>query len=179
MDSQRGVYFQREDYASFPVRLLVDIIDFVVFALLAAVLAVLIAFVVPEPRLAVDLTLSGSAAVAVLYFVILKRSSFRTVGYRVGKVRIVGLDGGRPGYWPLIVRMMFGALGPFNWLVDLTWLSQDANRQALRDKFANTYVVRLRAQPAGEGPIAYRYYSICGSMFLFREIEADLMRGAK
>ncbi len=156
MESQRGVYFRREDYASFPIRLLVDVLDLLIFALSCCVLAFLVAVAVPEPRLAFNFILSGFGAIAVLYFVVLKRSRFRTVGYRIGKVRIVGVDGDRPGYWPLIVRMMFGALGPFNWLVDVTWLSQDANRQALRDKFANTYVVRLKAEVAGDGPITFR-----------------------
>jgi hypothetical protein len=61
---------------------------------------------------------------------------------------------------------MFGVLGPLNWLIDLIWLSSDANRQALRDKSANTYVVKAKAQAAGQGRIVIRYYEIFFYNFL-------------
>jgi uncharacterized RDD family membrane protein YckC len=80
----------------------------------------------------------------------LKGLKFRTLGYRAGRVRIVGLDGEAPGYASLTLRLMFAMLGPLNWPADLAWLSSDSHRQALRDKFANTYVVRADAQAAGE-----------------------------
>jgi hypothetical protein len=68
---------------------------------------------------------------------------------------------------------MFGLLGPLNWLLDLVWLSSDAHRQALRDKFANTYVVKVQAQPAGRGKIVFRSYEILFYNCLFREVEAN------
>jgi len=66
---------------------------------------------------------------------------------------------------------MFGMLGPLNWLIDLTWLSSDANRQALRDKFAGTYVIHANALPAGTGRLGFCYYHILLYNFLFKEIE--------
>jgi uncharacterized RDD family membrane protein YckC len=107
------------------------------------------------------------------YMVVLKRSRFRTLGYRLGGVKIVGLDGGPPSYPSLLLRFTFTALGPLNWCIDLLWLSHDPHRQALRDKFANTYVIRTDAQPAGEGRIVLRYYHIIFYNCLFREIEAS------
>jgi hypothetical protein len=68
--------------------------------------------------------------------------------------------------------MFFLVFGPLNYLMDILWLSSDAHRQALRDKFTQTYVVRKNAQPAGTGKLIYRYYEIFGYNFLFREIEA-------
>jgi hypothetical protein len=82
------------------------------------------------------------------------------------------LDGQAPGYTALTLRMMFGILGPLNWLLDLLWLSNDTNRQALRDKFANTYVVKLNAQAAGSGRIVFREYHVLFYNCLFREVEA-------
>ena len=43
-------------------------------------------------------------------------------------------------------------------------------RQAIRDKFAGTYVVRLDATPAGSAPIRVRTYMFWGMTFLFREV---------
>lgn len=110
-------------------------------------------------------------AAAFFYFVVLKRSRFGTFGYRLGRFGVVSLDGRVPGYWSLITRLLFGMLGPLNWVLDLIWLTSDANRQSLRDKFANTYVIKAKAQIAGEGPVVFRYYSICGFTWLFREVE--------
>jgi hypothetical protein len=70
----------------------------------------------------------------------------------------------------MIYRLAFAFLGPLNWLVDLTWLSNDDHRQALRDKYAHTYVIKVSAEPAGTGKVIFRYYEILGYNFLFREV---------
>jgi uncharacterized RDD family membrane protein YckC len=119
------------------------------------------------------------ATVALLYFVVLKRSTFRTPGYRLGRVRIIGLDGEPPSYGALILRfmfLMFGMLGPFNWALDIVWLSSDVHRQALRDKFANTYVIKANARPAGRGKIVVCYYEILFYNFLCREVAINTER---
>jgi hypothetical protein len=59
-----------------------------------------------------------------------------------------------------------------NALVDLLWLTGDANRQAVRDQFAGTYVIRLDAAPAGTGSIRIRPYMFWGMTFFFREVSA-------
>jgi hypothetical protein len=71
----------------------------------------------------------------------------------------------------LILRLSFVLLGPLNWVLDLLWLSHDDHRQALRDKFARTYVIKAAAEPAGTGKTVVRYYEICGYNFLFREVQ--------
>ena len=167
------MYFRHEDYASFWLRVLVDVIDLLVFGAmcLALTLPVMIIFTLSKSTL--NLILLYLVTVAVSYFVVLKRSRFRTFGYRAGRLRIVGLDGRVPSYLSLVLRLMFAMLGPINWLVDLIWLSNDNNRQALRDKFAGTYVVKVDAQPAGQGRITFRHYSIFYFNCLFREVEAE------
>ena len=166
--SSRGIYFRRKDYASFWLRLLVDLIDVVsVGVLCAAAVLVLWAFVPGQLLLAV------CAIVFFCYVVLLKRSKGGTVGYRAGGVRIVGLDGQRAGIIPLTVRLLFMVLGPINYLLDLAWLANETQRQALRDKFADTYVVKKRAEPIGSGKLVHRYYEILGYNFLFREIEVE------
>lgn len=172
MKTADGVYFRREDYAPFWVRLLVDVIDVLMFGALCSALTIPVLITAPFNRTTVNLILLMFVAIAFFYFVILKRSRFRTLGYRVGRVRIVALNGQTPGYAALTLRMMFGMLGPLTWLIDLTWLLNDTNRQALRDKFAKTYVVKARAEVAGTGRIVFRYYDILGYNCLFREVEA-------
>lgn len=176
MNTEKGIYFRREDYASFWVRVLVDIVDLLVFGAVGIALTIPLIVVAPFGRSKLNLILLIWVVIALSYFVVLKRSRFRTLGYRVGRVRIVGLDGRTPSYGSLVLRLMFGMLGPLNWALDLTWLSNDPNRQALRDKFASTYVVKAKSQPDGEGPIIFRYYSIMSYHCLFREVEVEPAR---
>jgi uncharacterized RDD family membrane protein YckC len=173
MKAEQGVYFRREDYASFPIRVLVDVVDVIVFGVLCIGITAVLAAIFPEGRSTFRLIFLAWMTAAFFYFVILKRSRFRTPGYRLGRVRIVGLDGRVPSHWSLFLRLLFGGLGPLNWVLDLIWLTNDSNRQALRDKFANTYVVKAKSRFAGEGRIVFRYYTICGCNWLFREVEGE------
>jgi hypothetical protein len=69
-------------------------------------------------------------------------------------------------------RLAFVLLGPFNFFVDLLWISSDPCRQALRDKVAHTYVVRVTAVPTGVGQVIYRIYTVFGMTLLFAEVQA-------
>jgi uncharacterized RDD family membrane protein YckC len=168
----QGVYYRWEDYASFWRRIAVDATDFLCAGALAFLVIGGLWTVFPSFDPA-DSLMGGAAVVAVAYFVVLKRSRFRTVGYRLGGVRIVGMDGRVPAWGALIYRLAFVLLGPLNWVVDLIWLSGDIHRQALRDKYARTYVIMASAEPAGTGKIGFHYYEICGYNFLFREVEVS------
>jgi len=166
-----GVYYDRRDYAGFWRRLAVDAIDFpVLFILVVLVSAVLIS-IFPNPEAASPHILFWSGVViSFLYLVVLKRSSLRTLGYRLGRVRIVGLQGERPSIWQLTLRAIFVFLGPLSMVVDVLWLTSDSHRQALRDKFAHTYVIRSQAVPVGHGPVVHATYTILGTGFLFAEV---------
>jgi len=165
-----GVYYRRDDYASFWRRMAVDVIDLLVAFALAFLLISGLWIAIPSLD-AANLVMGVAAMVGFGYFVVLKKSRFRTLGYRLCGVRIVGIDGRSPGWGSLIYRVAFGFLGPLNWVVDLTWLSNDDHRQALRDKYAHTYVIKVSAEPVGPGKVIYRYYEILGYNFLFREVQ--------
>ena len=172
MHFERAVYFRREDYASFWRRLLIVIIDATVFLILCVAAALPLAMSEPSAhswRMPSRLIYAG---IAVFYFVILKRSPFRTIGYLIGGVRIVGMDGQTPSYTAMLLRLMFGMLSPL-WCFDLIWLFNDVHRQALRDKFACTYVVKRNAQPLGQGPVVFSSYEILYYQCLFREVVAE------
>jgi len=168
METIRGIYFRRDDYASFWLRLLVDLIDAATAGVLCCV-AILALWVFVPP----GLVLFVCAAISFGYFVLLKRSPGGTLGYRLGGVRIVRLDGQRVGLLALTVRMLFMVLGPANYLLDLVLMTNDIHRQALRDKFTDTYVIKKHAVPAGSGKVVRRYYEILFYNFLFREVEVD------
>lgn len=151
-----------------------DVIDFLVFGAFCVGLAIAVIEVtmtLPASRSTLNLLLLVSVGAGYSYFVVLKRSKFRTLGYRLGRVKIVDLDGQVPSYQTLSLRSAFGLIGPLNWL-DLIWLFNDTHGQALRDKFAGTYVVKNDAQPAGEGRIVFRLYEIALYNCIFREVEA-------
>jgi uncharacterized RDD family membrane protein YckC len=165
MDTVTGIYFRTEDYAPLWRRFLIDIIDGLTVGIVCAAITAALWGLGSS-----SLILCVWATVFFSYFVVLKRSKFRTVGYRVGGVRIVGLNGEAPSIGSLTLRLSFMLLGPMNYLVDVMWLSTDLQRQALRDKLAHTYVVRKAAQPIGKGKVAHRYCHILGYNFLFREV---------
>jgi uncharacterized RDD family membrane protein YckC len=171
-----GVVYRRQDCLGFLRRLLIEVIDIPVwFALNVLVcFTVWIAVGAPEDDRSMSNILIGSMlSTALLYFVLLKHSRFRTLGYVVAGARIVNLQGGKPSLVSLFVRMLFGFIGPMNVLVDLFWITSDTHRQALRDKFARTYVVRQNAAPSGRGRIAFPRYSIFGANFLFQEVRLE------
>ena len=171
MNSADGVYFRRDDYASFWLRLLIDVIDFLVFGAVCLALAGTVFVLFQHTRMILNLTFTTCSALAFCYFVVLKRSTVGTIGFRICKVKVVGIDGRRAGWFGLIVRFSFGVLGPMNWFTDLLWLSGDTHRQALRDKITATYVVKRLAEPADTGKVVYRNYDIVGLNFVFREVE--------
>ena len=171
MSPTEGLYFRREDYAPFWLRVLIDAIDFLVFG--AVCLLIIVVWITFWPGRGNSILLALCTVIIFCYFVLLKRSKIRTIGYSIGGFKIVGLDGQPASLFALTLRLLFAPLGPGNWIFDLIWLSGDAHRQALRDKFTQTYVVKLQAEPAGRGKLVYHYYEICGYNFLFREVEIE------
>jgi uncharacterized RDD family membrane protein YckC len=166
-----GVYFLHEDYASFWLRVLIDVRDALAVGAAWSVVVIVLFTTFPFNRMTLNLTLAILAVVAFYYLIVLKRSKIGTVGYRIGGVRIVGLDGQTASLSALTSRMLLVPLGPLIWFLDLAWLSGDKHRQTLRDKLARTYVVKANAVPVGTGKIIVRYYEILFFHLLFQEIE--------
>ena len=177
-DAQPGVYYRRGDYAGFWRRLMVDLVDIAIAGTLIFALYSALWTAIPAIQDAAALFMGVAMPIAFAYFVVLKRSKWRTPGYRLGRVRIVGMDGQAASWGALTYRLSFASLGPFNWLLDIVWLSNDPHRQALRDKYAGTYVIAANALPAGVGVQVYRCYLIMGYNFMFREVAIPQAPGA-
>lgn len=153
-----ALYYRPEDYAGVMRRLLIDFVD----AGVALTVTFMLSFIA-----------AGSIVwipVFVLYFVVLKGSRFRTLGYVLAGARIVDFNGQRPRYRALFGRLAFVMFGPINFIIDLCWISSDPAHQALRDKFAHTFVVRANAVPAGTGRITYPTYMVFGWTLMFAEV---------
>ena len=175
MKSEEGVYYPKEAYAGFLLRLMVELIDIAVVPVLCWFFGtgLLIGLLPIDPFPWFPYALFTSwILIWFAYFVILKGSRFHTIGYRIGKIRIVNLQGNPPSLYYLTLRLMLAVIGPLIFLLDLAWLSSDPNRQALRDKFAHTYVIKQDAQVAGREKIIYQRYSILGWNLLFKEVES-------
>lgn len=72
------------------------------------------------------------------------------LGYLLFRLRVVDLQGQRPGLVRLTLRMLLGGgLSPF---LDLVYLTSDTSRQSLRDKMGGT----KRAVVAGRGRVGLR-----------------------
>jgi len=169
-----GVYYSRDSYAGFWRRLAVDLIDFIFLFVLVVIMAIGAAIIMPGGEQEIALVMFWSSIVlGFVYLVLFKRSPLRTLGYMIGGVRIVNLQGDRPSLWALTIRAFFLLIGPLSMLLDIVWVSGDENRQALRDKWAHTYVIRNQAIPAGRSTITWKNYTIFGMNFMFQEIHAS------
>ena len=181
---QRGVYYDSHGYASLVRRVSIEAIDILVVILLTFVISITAGTILlPISASATDDATSQRAlgrvfiitfvVVSILYFVVLKASRFRTLGYKLTGADIVTLEGTNPSLLIHAYRFLFIVLGPLNIALDLFWLGGDKNRQAIRDKFAKTYVIRRGARPAGTGKIVFAPYNFLGSSFIFREVARD------
>src|SRR5690349_7319917 len=153
-----GVYYRHQDYAGLWRRLLAAIIDAIVAVTGLAVLAIWL----PSAISAV-VTFTIWLALAFLYLVVCKRTRVRTLGYRLTRVMLVDIRGDSPSALRVTFRLLFALMGTYSsalGLVDFLWITGDDNRQTLRDKLAQTYVIRAGAQRAGRGPNVYDLYHV-------------------
>jgi uncharacterized RDD family membrane protein YckC len=167
---EEGVWYRQDDYAGFFRRLGVDLVDILVLMAIWFVLGVVYSWISDDER---GLAFFMAAALPILafgYFVLMKRSFFRTAGYRLFGVRIVDLQGRTPGLFALTLRLGFAVFGPLNFLLDLFWIPSDSQKQALRDRFAGTMVVKARAEPAGRGLVVHESCHVMGWTFIFPEV---------
>src|SRR5678815_2799288 len=101
----QAVYYSRGDYAGFWRRLMVDLIDFTLLLVVVVTIALGAALILPNGEQALPHVLFWSGiALGFVYLVLLKHSRFRTLGYLVGGIRIVSIQGQRPSIWSLTIR---------------------------------------------------------------------------
>jgi uncharacterized RDD family membrane protein YckC len=131
-----GVYFARRDYAGFPRRLFIIIVDGLVILVVGFVIQLIWTLVRSDDTSPITGLIWLGFIYA--YLTILRGTRLRTVGYILTGVRIVNLKGERPSLFRMNVRLAFWLLGPMNPILDLVCFWTDDNRQMLRDRVAGT-----------------------------------------
>ncbi len=171
------VIFEDADYASGQRRLIAVAIDLsVCFTLMA--IPMLIAtylWVAPEHQVKLDdaakqrrlvfedigapryyATVTISILLPFIYQIGMRRTWDGTLGYRIARIRLIGLDGIPPNWAQVCKRTLFSLLAFFTlgavFIPTFRW----KKRQALHDRLAGTWVVLARSRPAGPGQVIYR-----------------------
>jgi uncharacterized RDD family membrane protein YckC len=140
------VYYRREDYCGLLRRLASYAIDF------SALGALGLTFVIAGSVFTLPAIGWIYLLLAYLYLTVMKRS-VGTLGYLATGIRIVDLKGQRPGLVALTFRLVWCTfwMSPLLAFVELLFLSGDEDRQTLHDKMMQTYVIKRKALPAGNG----------------------------
>jgi uncharacterized RDD family membrane protein YckC len=161
-----GVYYSEQDLAGLARRALALVVD------VSIVLPVCGAIVALGPDVGLPQAVANALALGLawIYLAGFKSRPIRTVGYRLADVELVDLYGKLASLWLSTCRFMFLFGGPLNFFFDLVWLTNDPNRQTLRDKLTGTYVVRRGARPIGHGAITYPTYFIATLSFVLPEV---------
>jgi uncharacterized RDD family membrane protein YckC len=160
-------------FAGFLRRLVVIMIDMTVLLLVGVMLWIALLAVYWDPETGGDP--SGIfylvwVAITWFYLTVIKRSRWRTLGYRMLGLKIVTTRGTRPSLFRMTFRFLLWIFGPFNFLLDLFWLGADSEQQSLRDCYAGTYVVRNCAEPIGSAPIHLTRYHGMGLTLVYPRV---------
>ncbi len=165
-----GALYRKSDYAGALTRILVDLID---------ILAIL-AFGIAACFAAHSLGASSRAIARIICLVILlafgylgpwKATGYPTLGYLLFRLQLVNAQGRRPDFWQASGRALFLGIGPVNYLIDVFWLYGETPRQALRDKFSGTYLIKKNAVPVAEGKVVSKVLHVMGYRAVVQEIQ--------
>jgi uncharacterized RDD family membrane protein YckC len=170
-----GVYYDYDAYAGFLRRLVVIMIDMTVLLVVGVMLwfPILVLAVLWDPEASPDpsgIVFLLWAAIIWFYLTVIKRSRWRTVGYRMLGLKIVTTHGTRPSLPTMTFRLLMWLFGPFNFILDLIWLGADTEQQSLRDCYSGTYVVRNDAEPIGSAPIHLTRYHGAGLTLVYPRV---------
>jgi uncharacterized RDD family membrane protein YckC len=164
-----GVYYAASDYVGLWPRIVILIVDTLVLAVGLVLLAMLVNLIVPADAVQGIFMLLAVAFVW-WYEVPLKRSRFRTLGYWLTGCKIVNLRGEPPSYFMLTFRALMWALGPFSFLFDLLWCGIDDDRQTLRDRFSSCCLVKVNAEPIGQGQVQFTRFFAGGFALMYPRV---------
>lgn len=171
LEQNQGVVYHAQDYAGFFRRVGIILIDFVAIVALTVLLSLL--FTISGIELGSFLVFGAYWILPICYMTLVKTSRLRTLGYRVAGVKIVTLQGTKPGFAAMIIRFLITLCGPFQLPFDFLWICNDPDKQSLRDKLLGTYVIKSDAVALRHGQIKARGYFILGFCLLFKEVDRE------
>lgn len=169
-----GVIYTKEDYAGFIKRVLIGVVDGLVFIVLLTPWIVFTTLLLNNHgAFYLRINWIFTIILSVWYFALLKRSKYRTVGYVLMGVKIVNLQGETPSIFKMILRLFLLFLGPFTMYIDLLWITSEATKQTLRDKYVGTYVVNKNAAPVRQGKLQNVTLGVMSWSLMYREIKEE------
>jgi uncharacterized RDD family membrane protein YckC len=163
-----GFLFRPNDYVGFGPRMAIFIIDSLVILFILGLLAIGWRFLF-GPKVGGY----GFLWLIVIwtYVVALKRSKFRTLGYRCLRCKLVTLQGQPPTMLMLTVREFLWILFfPSHFFLDFIWCGIDQDRQTLRDCYTSMQVLRNDAVPIGSGQIHLTHFFALGFAFNYPRV---------
>ncbi len=164
------VFFHDGDYAGFPRRVAALVLDvFASLLLLRVPLEVMARF---HPEMTRDEAVRAAGpyvwlalAAVIAYHVAGRRLRDGTIGYRIMRQRLVGLNGAPPEWRALAGRFLLAVPMALLFLAGYWRILRDRRRQAVHDRWAGTWVVKSGASPAGGAQPVLRS-TLVGSMVL-------------
>lgn len=169
LQETEGVYYSRSDSAGFIRRLIIVIVDSIVLCIIFVILAATLVTIFSESDNLIFIT---CLLTAYLYLAIMKLTKIRTLGYILTGVKIVNLRGQTPSL--LNVTLRFFSLGLYFLqpllVIDFLWIGDDENKQSIRDKLTETYVIKKNAISTGRGSIICNNYFLGGLSLICREV---------
>lgn len=166
-----GVIYDKNEYAGFLKRVIIAAVDLIVLAIFAVISLSVSYYFIYYADNYIQFNLLFILFLAVLYLGFLKRSKYRTLGYILTGVKIVDLKGNRPTIFKMILRVFMLFFGPFELIFDIIWLTSEATKQTLRDKYVGTYVVNRHAIPVGKAKLQNVTLGVMGWNLMYREIK--------
>ena len=136
------------DYASRLMRFFAAVIDFVVLAVVMAILgAVGVVDAIPDGR-AGEGSAVGNIVQAIVvfgYYVALTSAFGATLGKMALGMRVADADGNRPGFGAVVMREVVGKIvSALVILIGFFWILVDDRRQGWHDKIGGTFVVKAK-----------------------------------
>jgi uncharacterized RDD family membrane protein YckC len=171
-----GVYYKKDDYAGFLKRVVIAIVDLIVLLIAEALSLFVTDYFVHDMNSYLKINFFIFIILSLLYLAILKRTQKGTIGYILTGVKIVNLKGEKPSIFKMVLRASLLVLGPFELVIDIIWLTSEATKQTLRDKYVGTYVVNKEAQPIGKSKLQNVSLGVMGWNLMYREIKEDVLK---
>lgn len=108
---------------------------------------------------------------AVAYHIALRRTRAGTLGYRLAGIRLIDSCNEPPSWRVLFKRFGWGVVlgGPFG--ASFFLCLRDPKRQALHDRWCNTWMVRSGAAPAGPAMLVHRMQLISSWVVRYVDVE--------
>lgn len=158
-----GEFIMNQEYAGFGIRLLAWLIDTILLSIVGGVLAGILVVTGTtrgtENIVGYTNVLSNllSLIISFVYFVFLQAKYGQTLGKKVMNIKVVTASGGTPSMLTFFLREIIGKfISALIIMIGYLMVLWDPKKQALHDKIAGTYVVKIRnkvQQPVQNQPL--------------------------